>query len=819
MQTPLTVLVVDDNKADSTLLGRYLNKLSLWEIDHVSCMSGEDALTHIQTKDRDVIFVDYQLGKETGIDVIRLLKKAGSEASFILLTGMGDKQTVIEALREGADDFLTKDKLSSDILDHSLHNVMERRQAKETIRKSEASLAEAQRLAHIGNWNWDIVNDEVTWSDEIYRIFGLGPLEAEASYENFLNIVHPDDRETIAKSITNALNEKELFNVEHRILLPDKTERFVYEQGEVYFTDGKAVRMVGTVQDITERKKVEDKLRLSAKFFETTSEGIIITNSRAVTVDVNDAFSTITGYSREEAIGENPRFLQSGRQDAKYYKKMWSTLLKTGKWQSEMWDRRKDGESYPILLTINEVRGDNGEITHYVAIFSDITSRKQTEERLQYLAHYDPLTDLPNRILFQDRLLQAFAQADRGDETLALMFLDLDRFKTINDSLGHPAGDQLLIDVAKRLSHCTRVTDTVARLGGDEFTIVVTNVKNIHSVTVAAQKIIDALSNPFVIENRNVTITASIGITLYPSDGTNIDDLLKNADVAMYHAKASGKNTYQYYSKKMNIESVEQLEMEISLRRALEREEFVLYYQPQVNFKTKEITGLEALIRWRSPGSSTLVLPNKFIPLMEETGLIVSVGEWVIRKVCEQSKAWEQAGFTSLRIGINLSPQQLRQKSLLKVIRQILKETKADPGFIEFELTESTIMQDMDGCIKVLNELRKMRFNIAIDDFGTGYSSLSYLKHFPIDTIKIDQTFIHDCISDSRNMAIVAAIITMGQSLNHKVIAEGVETEEHARLLSEHPCDEFQGYFYSYPLPAEEITLLLQNNNFKNKLT
>ncbi len=815
MQTSLTVLIVDDNKADSTLLGRYLNKLSLWKIDHVSCVSGKDALICIQSKDRDVIFVDYQLGKETGIDVIRLLKKAGSESSFILLTGMGDKQTVIEALREGADDYLTKDELSSDVLDRSLHNVMERRRAKEAIRKSEASLSEAQRLARIGNWDWDIVNDQVTWSDEIYRIFGLEPQETEASYENFLSIVHPEDREMIANSIANALNKEKLFNVEHKILLPDKSERFVYERGEVYFDDGKAVRMVGTVQDITDRKEVEDKLRLSAKFFETTSEGIIITNSRAVTVDVNEAFTTITGYSREEVIGQNPKILQSGRQDAKYYKKMWSTLLKTGKWQSEMWDRRKDGESYPILLTINEVKGENGEVTHYVAIFSDITSRKQTEERLQYLAHYDPLTNLPNRVLFQDRLLQAFAQADRGDETLALMFLDLDRFKNINDSLGHPAGDQLLIDVAKRLSECTRVTDTVARLGGDEFIIIVTSVKNTHNVTVAAQKIINALSEPFDIENRSVTVTASIGITLYPADGDNIDDLLKNADVAMYHAKSLGKNTYQYYSKKMNIESVEQLEMEISLRQALEREEFILHYQPQVNFKTKEITGLEALIRWQPPGSSSLVHPNKFIPLMEETGLIVSVGEWVIRKVCEQSQVWQKAGFSPLRIGINLSPQQLRQKSLLKVIRQILKETKADPNFIEFELTESTIMQDMDECIKVLNKLRAMKFNIAIDDFGTGYSSLSYLKDFPIDTIKIDQTFILNCISDPRNMAIVTAIITMGQSLNHKVVAEGVETEEHVRLLSVHPCDDFQGYFYSYPLPAEEITLLLKNNNFK----
>ncbi len=810
MKIPLSLLIVDDNLADIHILERYLSALENWEIQLSTCETGDDARNHINKSDRDIIIVDYNLGSETGIEIIRSLKEIDCKASFILLTGMGDQHTILEAFHEGIDDYILKTDLSPASIEHSIHKIFQQRKTENDLRISQEGLKEAQTIARLGNWNWDIVNNSLHWSDEIYRIFGLEPQEFAANYEAFMESVHPDDRDLVNQAVKEALEENKSYSIYHRIIRKDQVERIVHEKGKVYFDNsGKPVRMVGTVQDVTERMRTEESLRLSAKVFQSTSEGIMITDTKGVIVQINKAFTKITGYTEQEALGQTPSILKSGRHEQSFYEHMWYSLTKIGFWQGEIWDRRKNGEIFPKWMSINAVKNDHGIISHYVAIFNDITTRKRTEEVFQRLAHYDTLTGLPNRVLFQDRLQQAIIQAKRKKYFVALLFLDLDRFKNINDSLGHLAGDFLLTEVSKRLTNCIRSMDTVARLGGDEFTIILTEITNSQGVTSVANKIIESFKEPFLLNNQEMIITTSIGITLYPNDGQDMEVLLKNADLAMYHAKSIGKNNYQFFSADMNIELIEQIDLELNLRRALEKKEFILHYQPQISLKTGKIIGVEALLRWQ-PSKFGLVPPGKFIPLAEETGLIIPIGEWVLKESFEQQVRWSKMGFQDIRVAVNLSAKQFMQRNLLESISNTINETNVNPSYIEIEITESAIMNDIDQGIKLLYQFKDMGFKLALDDFGTGYSSLSYLKKFPLDTLKIDQSFIRDMENDQQNSAIVAAIISLGQNLNLKILAEGVEKEDQIHFLRKHHCEEVQGYYFSKPIDQESLTSLLQ---------
>lgn len=584
---------------------------------------------------------------------------------------------------------------------------------------------------------------------------------------------------------------------------------FPMEMGISEMRLGKQRLLVGVVRDITERKKAIEELHLAYKVIENTAEGVFITDAEQNIQSVNPAFTSITGYSEEEVLGKNPKILSSGRQGPEFYEQMWRSINETGQWQGEIWDRRKNGEVYPEWLNISVIKDGNGEVANYVAVLSDITAIKQAEERLQYLAHHDLLTDLPNRLLFQDRLQQALAQARREGGMLGVLFLDLDRFKLINDTLGHNFGDLLLKAVAERLAGCLRLSDTFARQGGDEFIAVLGSLSHARDAGKVAKKLLEALSTPFTLEGREIFLSASIGISLYPVDGEDVDTLVKHADAAMYRAKEQGKNTYKFYSKTMNATSFRQLEMENKLRRALEGGEFSLHYQPRVNLSTMEITSAEALLRWRDP-QQDFISPAEFIPMAEENGLIVPIGKWALYTACYQVKAWQDAGFPHFPVAVNLSSRQFQQKALLKTVARVLTETELNPSCLELELTESILMNDVKSTLSTLHKLKDMRVQISIDDFGTGYSSLSYLKRFPVDSLKIDISFIREVTTNPEDAAITKAIISMAHSLSLKVVAEGVETVEQLNFLRAHGCDEMQGFYFSKPLPPEDFVQLLE---------
>ncbi len=553
-----------------------------------------------------------------------------------------------------------------------------------------------------------------------------------------------------------------------------------------------------------EKTQTEQRLRQSAAVFKSTVEGVIITDHQEKIVDVNQAFESITGYQREEIIGLTPRILKSERHDMSFYRDMWKSLSETGQWRGEVWNRRKCGEVYPEWLNISSIHDGSGALTNYVAVFSDITSIKRSEEELDHLAHHDALTDLPNRLLFNSRLRQAIKHAKREDSVLAVLFVDLDRFKNINDSLGHSAGDSLLQQLAVRLKGALRLDDSVARISGDEFVILLEQIGDSENTAVAVEKIMKVFDEPFRLDEHQISITASIGISLYPMNGEDASTLLRHADTAMYRAKNEGRNSYQFYTREMTSSAFERVVMENALRGALEREEFQLAYQPQIHLQSGHLTGLEALIRWHHPELG-VVAPSKFIPLAEETGLIHDIGAWVLQTACRQGKSWQDKGYDFGRIAVNVARPQLQRSDFLDTVKGVLEQSGLSAANLELEVTEGAVVENTEHAVQQLRALGDLGLRLSIDDFGTGYSSMSYLKLLPIHKLKIDQSFVRDIPFDRNDMAISEAIIALGHALDLHVIAEGVETEPQAEFLSEKGCLEAQGYLYCKPLPAEEI--------------
>lgn len=565
------------------------------------------------------------------------------------------------------------------------------------------------------------------------------------------------------------------------------------------------------INDITERKRTQTEMELNAKVFEQSSEGIMICDAQNNMVSVNRAYCEITGYTQEELQGKNPRILKSGRHDPAFYRNIWAQVLNRGQWEGEIWNRRKSGEIFPCWLSITALRGGGGEITHYIGVSRDISKHKQDEEQIRHLAHYDVLTGLPNRYLLNDRIEQAISQAHREQHSLGLMFLDLDRFKNVNDSLGHQVGDRMLMEVAKRLKGLVREEDTVSRLGGDEFIILLLGVDAEGSAHVAS-KIIRSMAEPFMIGGNELTITPSIGIAMYPEDGQGIETLLQCADSAMYKAKDTGRNNYRFFTVEMHSHIRRTLQLENALRRALERNELTLHYQAQLDISSGDIVGVEALLRWQHPELG-MVSPTDFIPIAEDSGLILPIGEWVLRTAVQQNRAWQKAGLGDFAMAVNISAVQFRQASLAQMVGQILREFGLAPGWLELELTESMTMEDPLTAIGIMDRLHEQGVRLSIDDFGTGYSSLSYLKRFRINKLKIDQSFVQDLISDTDDEAIVEAVISLAGSLQLRTIAEGVETAEQFEFLRSKGCDEIQGYYFSKPLPAQEVEALLRAHN------
>ena len=653
------------------------------------------------------------------------------------------------------------------------------------------------------------VNGTILYLSPSYRTMLGFDADALLGRSVFAN-VHPEDRQMAIGVCQLSLSKKSMGEAQFRHRRADGEYLWLEAVGNPLFdARGRVCGAVISSRDITERKRAEAELRLAARVFENSREAIMITDAENRILSVNRAFIDITGYAAEEVTGQAPQLLASGRHDRAFFQAMWHAVVTEGHWQGEVWNRRKNGEVYPEWLGITAVYDARGQLTHYVGIFSDLSERKATADKIEFLAHHDPLTALPNRVLFYDRLEQALTQAERQRTAVALLVLDLDRFKLVNDSLGHELGDQLLQMVAMRLHQHVRETDTVSRQGSDEFLILLPET-GVEGTDRVVDNLLRCFQNePFKVADHALNITASIGVTLYPTHGRNSDSLLKQAGIALDYAKNGGGNTYRFFTASMNVNTLERLHLETSLRLALERGEFVLYYQPQFSMASGLIGGAEALLRWQHPEWG-LVAPGRFIPVAEDSGLIVPIGEWVLREACRQARVWQDAGLRPITVAVNLSALQFKRSDLLATVTQALTESGLEPGYLELELTESILIQDVDSALKVVQQMRSMGLKLSIDDFGTGYSSLSYLQKLAVHKLKIDQSFIRGLAgNDTDSAAIIRAIIQMAHSLKLLTVAEGVESGQQLSFLRHHRCDEMQGYYLGRPMPAAEFAAWL----------
>lgn len=682
-----------------------------------------------------------------------------------------------------------------------------------SLERNRERLREAQQLAQIGSWELDLLSNRLYWSSQLYEIFEIDPAQGPADYEAFLDVVHPDDRQRVDAVYQQSIANRQSYDVEHRLLMPDGRIKLVREKGESFFdAAGKAIRSIGTTQDVTEQHRLESQMRLLGVAFHHSGEAIMITDHDNRIVTVNTAFTRLTGYSQEEVVGKNPSILSAGRTSKDLYERMWAAISLKGYWQGEIWDRRKDGGVYPKWLSISVMRDESGKIRYHIAHFSDVSAERAAEAKLHHMAHHDMLTGLSNRVSLKDRLGHALALARRESSRVALLFIDLDRFKSINDTLGHHVGDELLICVSQRLRQCVRESDLVARLGGDEFVVMLPGLDQSAAAASVAEKIVASVGEPYPIGAHTLYTTPSVGIAIYPEDGADGESLMRNADAAMYHAKAAGRNNFQFFDAKMNELAVERLNIEHALRHALSRDEFRLHFQPVIDIRTGRVASIEALVRWQHPERG-LLAPGFFIGVAEETGLIQAIGDWVLRAACRQLADFRAAGIADVRMAINISALQMRNGNLPVLAQGIMAAYSLQAGDLIFEITESVAMEQPKETVRILDQLHAMGIQLALDDFGTGYSSLSYLKLFALDTLKLDRSFVEEIGVDADGQIICDATIGLAHSLRLRLVAEGVETQEQLDYLQARGCHYVQGYLFSRPLPAAQILELIKARN------
>lgn len=701
--------------------------------------------------------------------------------------------------------------LSRSLLD-MMGNIAAHERARENVAETLRLSEERYRFLVEGvdavTWEYSIAAESFVYvSPQAVDLLGYGLDEWRQPH--FLQThAHPDDLPRVREARELAVEKGEACALDYR--LRHRDGHFVWmhhlsaaQSGNLQ--SGSLVR--GMLFDISERKRIEQRLMLAGQVFETASEGIMLTDAQNRIISVNPAFEVITGYAAAEVIGKNPKLLNAGLQAPDYYQAMWHGLQREGHWEGEVWNRRKSGEAFAQRLSVSVIRDEWGHVKRHLAMFSDVTMQKRQAEEIEHQAGHDALTSLPNRRLLADRISQAIARATRQNGQVGIMMLDLDGFKHINDTQGHRLGDMLLIETARRLVQCVRESDTVARVGGDEFMVVLPEIHGQNHLQTLAVKINNQIGDPFLIEGKDLFVSASIGLTLFPDDGANAETLLANADTAMYRAKSEGKNTYRFFTQDMQQQALDRSRVENGLRRALREDEFVLYYQPVFELSTGKLVKGEALIRWLDPEHG-LVEPVDFIPVAEDTGLIVPVGSWVLQKAAQQAAQWKHAAPPGFRIGINLSAPQFQRGDCAALLRDILEAEGAAPEQLVVELTESVFIGDKGEALRQLTEMKALGVKVAIDDFGTGFSSLSYLKHFPIDTLKIDQSFVSGIPDDAEDVALIEAIISMSRALDLDVIAEGIETEAQRSFLIGSGCRFGQGYLLGMPVPADEFASL-----------
>lgn len=686
-----------------------------------------------------------------------------------------------------------------------------RQHAEKALRESEMLFQTLASTSPVGILRTDLNGNTVYVNESGCKMAGLQPGQIKST--DWTQITHPDDRQRVQREWNKAVRDQRGFSLEYRFQRPDGSVSWVKGQAAVERDhDGNFLGFVGTVTDITALKASEESLRMSAAVFENTREGVMVTDIDNRIIMVNRAFSEISHYSDLDAIGQTPRILASGRHDRSFYQEMWQSLEEIGYWQGELWNRRKDGDIHPVLMSISAVK-NKGKLLNYVSVFADISNLKASEAQLEFLAHHDPLTRLPNRLMLISRLGHAIEVARRDNTYLALLMLDLDRFKNINDSFGHLAGDELLQQVAQRLTERLRGIDTVTRLGGDEFTVLLEGMTQKEDAARVAQDVIQTLEMPWKLSNNiEVRMSASIGICLYPDHADNALELLQHADAALYQAKSAGRGCARYFSESLTQATRDRFNIEARLREAIPGNELRVFYQPQLDIVSGKIIGAEALVRWQDPVEG-LILPVRFIGVAEETGLIGAIGEWIMREACSQGRRWLDAGLPPISIAINLSAHQLHHSDIVNILSGVLQQTGFPANLLEIELTESILMQREAEIIETLNALRAMDIRLAIDDFGTGYSSLAYLKSFPLDILKIDKSFVHDIETDQDDRAITATIIGIAHTLGMKVVAEGVETRQQLAFLQTHGCDIYQGFLVSPPVPAEQFAEFIKTYN------
>ncbi|WP_323003476.1 EAL domain-containing protein [Denitromonas sp.] len=812
MRDVLRVLVIEDNDQDFRLLERHLAR------SHLNCectrAGTAAALAHALAQTDtpwQIILSDYRL---PDIDIRRTvaqLARSHPDTPVILISGTIGEETAVDLLHAGVADFVSKSNLTRLVpaIDRAVAAAATRRarqHAERELQLRDRALAAAVNGVIITQADGDM--PVVYVNPAVERITGYPAGEIVGRNCRFLqNDDH--DQADIAR-LHEALSRGEPCMAVLRNYRKDGS--LFWNRMSIWPVkdpQGDTTHFVGIQEDITEQRQADERLRQAAAVFDSSTEGMMITDLSATIIEVNRAFVEITGYERDEVIGQPTRLLRSGQHPPSFYQTLWRSLIDTGQWRGEVWNRRKNGEIYPEWLTLSTVRDASGAPLFYAGVFSDITTVKQSAQQLEHLAHHDPLTDLPNRMLLNARLDHAIDHANRSGASLAVLFLDLDRFKNINDVYGHPFGDQLLRQVADRLRACVRLDDTVARLGGDEFVVLLEEIKEPHSAVLVAEKIQLALNQPFAIELREQFVTASIGISIFPRDGTEAAELIRNADAAMYQVKEGGRFGFAFYTPELTQKAAERVRLENDLHKALDLDQFQLHYQPQVELSSGRITGVEALVRWQHPDRG-LLYPSAFIAIAEESGLMPRIGRWILHAACQQARQWLDEGIDFGRIGVNIAASQLRRGDLVALTRDTLASTALPADKLELEVTEGFIMQQAAEAIPRLDALRQLGVAIAIDDFGTGYSSLSYLKRLPVTRLKIDQSFVRDIPGDKEDAAITRAIIALANSMGLDVIAEGVESAEQVAFLVAEGCHLAQGHHFSPAEPASTLTLWMR---------
>ncbi|WP_162888746.1 EAL domain-containing protein [Dechloromonas sp. HYN0024] len=832
------VLIVDDVPDNLSAISEMISELG---VDVRVANSGPVALRYARLDPHpDLVLLDVMMPGMDGHAVLQALRadQETHDIPVIFVTALDSPENEEQGIEEGAVDYITK-PINPAVLGIRVKSQLELKRARDMMAGQKAWLEEevARRTAEnialearlqvalatsgFGTWEYDHAVGSNNWSPSLSRILGLdgGPSTIAASLE----LIHPEDRATMGLALEGGAASGDEIHVEEvRMRHADGHWVWMEVRGRILQRDahGKPALSLGTMADISRRKMAEAEHRLSSVVFTGISDGICITDANRRILLTNQAFSKVSGYCASETYGKTPNMLQSGVHGAEFYSDMWDNINRHGKWQGEITNRRKDGELISEWLSISAVHDAAGRLSNYVGIFSDLSERHAAAERIQYLSSFDPLTKLPNRSLFADRLGQSLISAHRFNRETAVILLDLDRFRFINDTLGPPIGDGILVEVARRLNLQVRDGDTVGRRSSNEFGFVMASLGQERDAIALAQRMLDAIAEPFDVGGHSITISACIGVSVAPRDGNDIDTIMKCADAALVRAKACGQNTFRFYSPEMDADASRRLGLEAALRQALQNNELTVYYQPQISLDTGNMIGMEALLRWTTPAFGP-VSPAEFIPIAEETGLILPIGEWVLRTACRQVRQWLDLGLASLRIAVNLSSRQFRQANLVGIVSQCLTETGLPAGALELEITESALIDEVDEAIIQCRALKSLGIKISLDDFGTGYSSLAYISRFPFDKIKIDQSFVRDITENPVNAAIANAAIVLARSLNLSVLAEGVETEAQASFLRSRRCDAMQGYLFSRPVPAAEFEQLLASGKrmqFNDKL-